>query len=104
MEEPLVAAIASGDTGAFTRWMRGAERPLRESLRRYAASVDTEAVLQETLLRVWQVAPRFTHDGEPNGLLRLAVRIAHNLAISELRRHGRCSPQEAMELERVREA
>jgi hypothetical protein len=56
MEEPLVAAIAAGDASAFARWMRGAERPIRESLRRYAASVDTEAVLQESLLRVADAA------------------------------------------------
>jgi RNA polymerase sigma-70 factor (ECF subfamily) len=48
--------------------------------------VDTEAVLQETLLRVWQAAPRFKPDGRPNGLLRMAFRIARNLAVSETRR------------------
>ena len=85
MTDALVAAIAAGDTDAFAQWMRGAERPLRLSLRRYAAVVDTEAVLQETLLRVWQVAPRFKPDGKPDGLLRLAYRIAHNLAVSEIR-------------------
>jgi DNA-directed RNA polymerase specialized sigma24 family protein len=42
--------------------------------------------VQETLLRIWQVAPRFVADGQPNGLLRLAVRIARNLAVSERRR------------------
>lgn len=42
--------------------------------------------MQETLLRTWQVAPRYTGDGRPNGLLRLAVRMARNLAIDELRR------------------
>jgi len=43
-------------------------------------------VLQETLLRVWQVAPRVQPDGRPNALLRLAARAARNLAISERRR------------------
>lgn len=78
--------IMSGDAGAFARWMSVAEPEVRSSLRRFAASVDAEAVVQETLLRVWQVAPRFRPDGRPNGLLRLAVRIAHNLAVSETRR------------------
>jgi RNA polymerase sigma-70 factor (ECF subfamily) len=81
-----LAAIASGDADAFGRWLAGAERPVRESLRSFAAVVDAEAVLQEALLRVWQVAPRFVPDGRPNGLLRLGVRIARNLAISEVRR------------------
>lgn len=78
--------ICAGDADAFASWLAGSEAPIRESLRRFAASVDTEAVLQEALLRVWQVAPRFTPDGKPNGLLRLGVRIARNLAISETRR------------------
>ena len=89
MSDALVAAIAAGDADAFGRWIGGAERPLRDSLRRFAASVDTEAVLQEALLRLWQVAPRFESDGKPNGFLRLGVRIAHNLAVSELRKTHR---------------
>lgn len=78
--------IVSGDAQAFARWMSVAEPEVRGSLRRFAAAVDAEAVVQETLLRVWQVAPRFRADGRPNGLLRLAVRIAHNLAVSETRK------------------
>jgi len=42
--------------------------------------------VQETLLRVWQEAPRFVPDGRENGLLRLAIRIGRNFAISQLRR------------------
>jgi RNA polymerase sigma-70 factor (ECF subfamily) len=79
-------SIRAGDPDAFGRWVAGAEPIVRRGLRSFAAEVDTEAVLQETLLRVWQVAPRLTRDGRPNGLLRLAGRIARNLAISERRR------------------
>jgi RNA polymerase sigma-70 factor (ECF subfamily) len=86
-EAALLGAIASGDTEAFGRWVGGAEHALRASLRSFAASVDTESVLQEALLRVWQVAPRFIPDGKPHGLLRLARQIARNLALSECRRH-----------------
>ena len=92
-------AIIHGDPVAFGRWVSGAEPRIRASLSRFAATVDTEAVVQETLLRVWQVAPRFTPDGKPDGLVRLAVRIARNLAISELRR-SRLEPTERDELER----
>lgn len=95
--DELVAAIAGGDTTAFASWMRGAEPAVRNSLRRFAASVDTEAVLQETLLRIWQVAPRFEPDGRPDGLLRLAYRIAHNLAISEIRKTSRIDAGEPAE-------
>ena len=79
-------AIVAGDADAFGRWAAGAEVELRHSLRPFAKWVDTEAVLQEALLRVWQVAPRFARDGRPNGLLRLAVTTARNLARSEARR------------------
>jgi RNA polymerase sigma-70 factor (ECF subfamily) len=95
-----LAAIVAGDADAFGRWLTGAEGPLRDSLRRLAASVDAEAVLQDALLRAWQVAPRLRPDGRPNGLLRMAVRIARNLALSELRR-TRDLPEELDNLERA---
>src|SRR5690349_9751665 len=79
-------AIVARDTGAFARWMAGAEGRMRESLRSFAAVVDVEAVLQESLLRVWQTAPRFEPDGRPDALLRFGVRVARNLAVSEVRR------------------
>lgn len=78
--------IIAGESRAFGAWLAGAEPHVRDSLRSFARAIDVEAVLQETLLRVWQVAPRFTPDGRANGLLRLAIRIGRNLAISEVRR------------------
>ncbi len=78
--------IVVGDADAFGRWVAGVEQELRRSLRPFAAVADCEAVLQESLLRVWQVAPRFEPDGRPNALLRFAVRIARNLALGEARR------------------
>jgi RNA polymerase sigma-70 factor (ECF subfamily) len=92
--------IAAGDDTAFEAWLVGGESRLRASLRSFAARVDTEAVLQETLLRVWQVAPRFTPDGAPDALLRLAIRMGRNLAVSELRR-ARMDPTEIDDLERL---
>jgi RNA polymerase sigma-70 factor (ECF subfamily) len=84
----FLAAIAAGDANAFGRWLAGAEPVVRRSLRPFAARVDVEAVVQETLLRAWQVAPRVEPDGRPNGLLRLALRAGRNLAIDEVRRAG----------------
>jgi RNA polymerase sigma-70 factor (ECF subfamily) len=78
--------IVAGDKLAFASWLIGAEGTVRATLRSFARVIDVEAVLQEALLRVWQVSPRFVPDGRPNGLLRLAIRIARNLAISEVRR------------------
>jgi RNA polymerase sigma factor (sigma-70 family) len=81
-----LTAIASGDADAFARWLAGSEARVRLSLSSFAAQVDVEAVVQETMLRVWQVAPRFQADGAPNALLRFAIRAARNAAISEARR------------------
>jgi RNA polymerase sigma factor (sigma-70 family) len=100
--DPLVASIRAGDATAFARWLAGAEPRLRDSLRSLATRIDVEAVLQEALLRVWQVAPRFVPDGRPDDLLRLAVRIARNLAVDTLRRN-RLEPLDADALERVAE-
>ena len=82
-------AIARGDDRAFSAWMVAAEPRVRGSLRTFAAEVDVEAVLQEALLRAWQVAPRVQRDGRGDSLLRYAARVAHNLAIDEVRRAGR---------------
>jgi RNA polymerase sigma-70 factor (ECF subfamily) len=91
-------AILDRDAQAFGRWMAGAEGRMRDSLRSFATVVDVEAVLQESLLRVWQVAPRFEPDGKPDGLLRMGIRIARNLAVSEVRR-TRARPIEGDDLE-----
>jgi RNA polymerase sigma-70 factor (ECF subfamily) len=79
-------AIRDGLADAFACWMAGAEPILRDSLRSFAAVVDVEAVLQEALLRTWQIAPRVVADGKANALLRVGLRIARNLAVSERRR------------------
>jgi RNA polymerase sigma-70 factor (ECF subfamily) len=84
--DDLLAGIRSGDSTAFARWMAGAEPTMRDSLRSFAAVVDVEAVLQEALLRTWQIAPRVELDGKANSLLRVGIRIARNLAVSERRR------------------
>ena len=94
----FVPAIQARDTRAFAQWMARAEAPLRESLRSFVAVVDVESVLQESLLRVWHVAPRFVPDGRPNGLFRLGIRIARNLALSEVRRtRARAVPEADLE-------
>lgn len=93
-------AVAAGDAGAFGRWLAGAEPCLRQSLRPFAARVDTEAALQEALLRTWQYAPRHEPDGRPNSLLRLSLRIARNVALDEVRR-ARSAPMEEEALDRA---
>lgn len=87
-------AIGAGDATAFARWLAGAEEPLRLALRPFAAACDTEAMLQEALLRVWQLAPRVVPDGQGNSLLRFARRIARNLCVDQARRR-RTTPLDA---------
>ena len=99
----LLPAIGAGDALAFARWLGGTEARLRDSLRSFAARVDVEAVLQESLLRVWQIAPRVVADGRPDPLLRVAIRIARNLAVSELRR-SRSEPMDIETMERLADA
>jgi RNA polymerase sigma factor (sigma-70 family) len=98
-----LGAIVAGEPDAFARWLAGAERPMRASLRSFAVRLDTEALLQEALLRVWQVAYRVAPDGRSNALLRFGLRIARNLALSELRR-ARVDPREIEDLERIAES
>jgi DNA-directed RNA polymerase specialized sigma24 family protein len=81
-----LVSIVAGDPDAFGLWTSEAERSLRESLRSFATRVDIEAVVQEALLRAWNIAPRVERDGAPNSLLRVTLRIARNLAIDEVRR------------------
>lgn len=90
--DELLPGIAEGADGAFARWLARAEAPLRASLRSFARAVDTEAVIQEALLRVWQCAAQIEADGRPNALLRFAIVAARNLAISEIRRREREVP------------
>jgi DNA-directed RNA polymerase specialized sigma24 family protein len=85
--DDLLPDIAAGDASAFARWLASAEGRLRDGLRSFAAWVDTEAVVQEALIRAFTVAPRVRRDGKPDVLLRLTIRIARNLAVSELRRN-----------------
>jgi RNA polymerase sigma-70 factor (ECF subfamily) len=84
--------IVAGDPDAFAHWVAGAEHALRATLRSFTESVDVEVVVQETLLRVWQLAPRVRPDGRPNSLFRWAVTTARHLALSELRGRGRAGP------------
>lgn len=95
--------ILAGEVEAFGSWMAGAESRLRDSLRSFAIRVDVEGVVQETALRIWQIAPRFVADGRENGLLRLAIRVARNLAISELRKYH-VEPMEIDALDRQAQA
>ena len=85
--------VRARSTAGFAQWMRLVELPLRASLRGFARVVDAEAVVQETMLRMWVVAENSALTGE-NASLRYALRIARNLALREAARHERFEPIE----------
>ena len=86
----LYARVRMGDQPAFARWMGRVERPIRMNLARFARAVDVEAIVQETLLRMWVIATRHLRELEgENASLRFAIGLARNLARSEARRIGR---------------
>ena len=96
-EEPIndameLQAIAQRNEAAFASWMGRSEESMRLSLRSFARSVDVEAVVQDALMRAWQVAPMLEPDGKPNVLLRWAVTVARNRARDIVRRSGRELP------------
>jgi DNA-directed RNA polymerase specialized sigma24 family protein len=102
--DALLPAIAAGDLQAFASWLSHAEPRIRLSLQRFARVVDTEAVLQETLLRIWQVAPRVHVDARGDSLVRLGVQIAHNLAVDHVRHRKRVERAALEETSEVAEA
>jgi DNA-directed RNA polymerase specialized sigma24 family protein len=81
--------VRTGDREAFAGWMGSVELPLRLALRHFARAVDVEAVVQETLLRMWLLSQdaRRPLTGE-NASLRFAIGLARNLARAEARRLG----------------
>jgi len=84
------AHARAGSHEAFAVWMGGVELPIRLSLRRFAQAVDVEAVMQETLLRMWLLSQERAHDlSRENASLRFAIGVARNIARSEARRWGR---------------
>lgn len=80
--------VRNGSREAFASWLRLVERPLRDSLRGFARQVDTEAVLQEGMMRMWVIAPTLELSG-PDASVRYARRMLRNLAISWVRKHRR---------------
>ena len=81
------AGVCAGDEDAFAGWMGRVERPIRLSLRSYARAVDTEGVVQETLMRMWLFAQdRGAALTGEDASLRFAIGMARNLARNEARR------------------
>lgn len=85
-DDALMEAIANRDAAAFAQWLAGSEPKIRRGLASFAHLVDTEAVVQEAMLRAWQLAPRLRSDGRGDSLLRFCHTVARRMAIDETRR------------------
>lgn len=82
-------AIVQRDLDAFSRWFARCEIPLKVSLRSFKPFVDAEAVVQDTVIKVWEDPSRIRPDGRPGFLLRWARTVALNAARNAARRQGR---------------
>jgi len=86
--EELFRLARQGDRAAFARWMGMVEIPLRRSLHRFARAVDVEAVVQETLMRMWLVAgdcERMLQGSQAS--LKYAFAVGRIVALEEMRRY-----------------
>ena len=82
--------VRLGDERAFGDWMGRVERPIHRMLRPFAPAVDTESVVQETLVRMWHLSqhPKRKLEGD-NASLRFAFGMARNLARNLARKYRR---------------
>jgi DNA-directed RNA polymerase specialized sigma24 family protein len=85
-------AIVRRDEDAFKRWLERIEITLRRSLRSFATVVDVEVVVQETAIRVWDLASTIVPDGRPAFLARWAATVARRKALNEVKRAQREVP------------
>ena len=88
-------AIAQGNQDAFSRWFARCEIQLRRSLRSFARTIDVEAVVQETVMKVWELAATIGPRGRPDFLLHWAQEVAKNHALNRSDRAKREVPLEA---------
>jgi len=84
-DDELIAAIAAGDDAALRELFGRHATWLAVRLRSLLPPADTEDVLQETFLAVWQGARRYQPTGAPGGWL---WGIARRQAALYLRRRG----------------
>lgn len=86
-DEELIRAMASGQTQALDEFIGRYQARLTGFAQRYLNDwAAAEDLAQETLLRVWQAAPRF----EPRAKVSTWVfGVAYRLALNEFRRRGR---------------
>lgn len=97
-DEELMKAICLGDQSAYQTIVKQHLTPISHYVFRILGNQkDTEDISQEVFLKLWTNAPKW--DGEKAKLTTWLHRIAHNLCIDYLRKHGRVQTQESFEEE-----
>lgn len=99
-DEELMLAVCNGDQAAYQAIVKQHLKPISHyAYRLLGASRETEDITQETFLRLWVNAKKW--QPEKANLSTWLHRIAHNLCIDHLRKHGHVHTQESFEDEVV---
>lgn len=97
-DEELMKAICLGDQSAYQTIVKQHLTPISHYVFRILGNQkDTEDITQEVFLKLWTHAPKW--DGEKAKLTTWLHRIARNLCIDYLRKHGRVQTKESFEEE-----
>ncbi len=95
-DEELMLAVCDGDRSAYQIIVKQHLRSISHyAFRMLGNQKDTEDITQETFLRLWLNAQRWQADKAK--LSTWLHRIAHNLCIDYLRKHGNVQTQESFE-------
>jgi RNA polymerase sigma-70 factor, ECF subfamily len=95
-EEELMQAVCMGDKSAYQMLVKKHLKSISHyAYRLLGNQKDTEDISQEVFLRLWTNAPKFK--AEKSKLTTWLHRIAHNLCIDHLRKHGRVQTQETFD-------
>lgn len=97
-DEELMKAVCLGDQSAYQTIVKQHLTPISHYVFRILGNQkDTEDITQEVFLKLWTHAPKWNADKAK--LTTWLHRIAHNLCIDYLRKHGRVQTQESFEEE-----
>lgn len=97
-DEELMKAVCSGDQSAYQTIVKQHLTPISHYVYRILGNQkDAEDITQEVFLKLWINAAKW--NPEKAKLTTWLHRIAHNLCIDYLRKHGRVQTQESFEEE-----
>jgi len=97
-DEELMTAVCKGDESAYQTIVKQHLRPISHyAFRMLGNQKDTEDIAQETFIRLWVNASKW--QANKAKLITWLHRIAHNLCIDYLRKHGRVQTESDIQVE-----